>query len=259
VLINLATNARDAMPEGGVLSITIEIVVLPETTSQTRADQKPGNYALITVSDTGIGMSKKTVESIFEPFFTTKEVGKGTGLGLSIVYGIIKQHNGYVDVCSEPGSGTIFRIYLPLVDARDQGNLKAAASKERTIGGNQTILVAEDDVAARALIKEVLETYGYSVIEAVDGEDAVNRFEEHRDNIDLVVIDVIMPKKNGRAVYEHITKTRPRIRTLFISGYTADIINEKGISDKNLNFLSKPVAPDVLVAKVREVLDLPGT
>ncbi|MCL4490846.1 MAG: ATP-binding protein [Nitrospirae bacterium] len=253
VLMNLCTNARDAMPEGGLLTIESGLVELDEEYLKTHACGRPGKYALISVADTGSGMDEKTRERIFEPFFTTKEPGKGTGLGLSIVYGIIKQHNGHINVYSELCKGTTFKIYLPLIRS------KVAETQPITLssleGGTETILVAEDDKEVRKLSKDVLECFGYKVIETGDGEDTINRFKENEDKIQLLVLDVIMPKKNGREVYEEIRKIRPDIKVLFMSGYTADIINSKGILEKGANFISKPVSSHEFLRKVREVLD----
>lgn len=227
VLMNLATNARDAMPNGGFLTIETELVELDKEYIKTHAVEAPGIYARISVADTGIGMDEKTRERIFEPFFTTKEMGKGTGLGLAIVYGIIKQHNGYINVYSEHGKGTTFRIYIPLVGSEFKEVEVPTLPAPK--GGVETVLVAEDDTEARKLTREVLDGAGYKVIEAVNGEDAINKFMENKDKIQLLLFDLIMPKKNGREAYEEIRKIRPDIRVLFTSGYPADIIHEKGV------------------------------
>src|SRR5574341_1533635 len=251
VLMNLATNARDAMPQGGILAIETGIMELDHEYVRVHGYGKVGRYALLSVTDTGVGMDKKTQHRIFEPFFTTKEVGKGTGLGLAIVYGIVKQHNGYINVYSEPGRGTTFKLYLPLIAAE----VEAAGPVEDKMpeGGRATILVAEDDDSVRNLTRSVLEGFGYSVITAVDGDDALAKFSEHRDRIDLLLLDIIMPKKNGNKVYEEIRRLRPDIKALFTSGYTAEVIREKGIVDGPLNFISKPVSPRDLLRKVKEV------
>jgi len=254
VLMNFATNARDSMKDGGTFSITTEQV--DDGAAGKGGPGKPGKYALITVSDTGGGMDEETAEHIFEPFFTTKGVGEGTGLGLSIVYGIIKQHNGYIEVQSEPGKGTTFRVYLPLIKSE-----VAETQPKRVVqpmGGTETILLAEDDTQSRALIREVLERFGYTIIEAVDGEEAIEKFAEEKDRISLVILDVIMPRKDGRTTYDRIKEIDPAMKALFISGYTADIIHRKGIYEDNLNFLSKPVLPYDLATKVREILDSRG-
>ncbi|MBA4417331.1 MAG: hypothetical protein C0392_05410 [Syntrophus sp. (in: bacteria)] len=253
VLINLATNARDAMVDGGCFSIATSFINLDEASSEKKGFENPGRYASITISDNGEGVDKKAMEHIFEPFFTTKEVGKGTGLGLSIVYGIIKQHNGYIYVSSEKGSGTTFTIYLPLMKSLIREDSKT--EQRVPVGGHETILLAEDDKHIRVLIKEVLEKYGYQVILAENGDHALIQFEDHKDLIDLVILDVIMPKKNGRVVYEFMKEIKPDTKALFISGYTADIIHKKGIFEEDINFLAKPIVPDTIVLKVRDILD----
>ena len=253
VLMNLAANARDAMPQGGILQIaTSRIDMIPEFIKAHGYGQ-PGCYALITVSDTGGGMDEETRERIFEPFFTTKEVDKGTGLGLSIAYGIIKQHNGYINVYSEPGRGTTFTIYLPMTDLEEEECRLASLSPPTS--GNETILLIEDDGEIRASLKEILEGAGYTVIVAADGEDGMVKFREHGDDIQLLILDVVMPKKNGKAVHEEIRVLRPEIRAVFISGYTADILNAKGILQDDLNFVPKPIVVNKLLAKIREVMD----
>ena len=254
ILMNLATNARDAMPEGGMLSIRTELMELDNKFIRAHGyEVQPGAYAVFSVADTGLGMDENTKKRIFEPFYTTKEVGKGTGLGLSMIYGIVRQHNGYVNVYSEPGKGTIFRIYLPKVKSAIQEAKTEPLLPVR--GGTETILLAEDDEAVRELTRIVLERSGYTVIDAVDGEDAVVRFKGNIDKIELVVLDVIMPKKDGKAAYEEIKKIRPEIKAIFLSGYTTDIIDRKGVLEQGINLIQKPVSPNDLLRKVREVLD----
>ncbi|MBM4141002.1 MAG: response regulator, partial [Nitrospira sp.] len=252
VLMNLANNARDAMPDGGLLTMGTELVELGEEYIKTYGYGKPGMYALISVTDTGEGMDENIREKIFEPFFTTKEVGKGTGLGLSMVYGIIKQHNGYINVYSELGKGTTFKIYLPLTTSEVEE--RKPTETTITIGGTETILLAEDDADVRTFTKSVLEEFGYTVIEAGNGEDAVKRFIENKDKVQLLLLDVIMPKKNGKEVYEEIRKTRPEIKALFMSGYAANTIQKEGILEEGLKFVLKPISPTKLLRKVREVL-----
>ena len=251
ILINLVANARDAMPKGGKLRICTDIVELDREFIRVHGYGTPGRYASLTCSDTGSGMDKETAQRIFEPFFTTKETGKGTGLGLAIVYGIVQRHNGYINCYSEPGMGTTFRIYLPLTGALPEtaGVVPEVLPK----GGNEIILVAEDDAAARALFKQVLETYGYTVVEAVDGEDAIGKFIAGKDEVKLVILDVIMPKKNGREACEAIQHIRPDMKCLFTSGYTADVFD--GGEHKLQHFLSKPIIPTMLLKKIREMLD----
>ncbi len=254
VLMNLVTNARDVMPEGGSLTIGTGLQELDDEYVAVYGYVKTGRYALITVMDTGQGMNAETQKKIFEPFFTTKGIGEGTGLGLSISYGIIKQHSGYINVYSEPGQGTVFKIYLPLSEEAVSPDKKTAAAVPAK-GGNETILVAEDDASVMQLTRIVLESFGYSVITAKDGDDAITKFMENRERISLVLLDMIMPKKNGKEVSETIRKVSPRIKILFSSGYTMDIIKTKELTDAGFDFISKPVLPRDLLLKVREVLD----
>jgi PAS domain S-box-containing protein len=252
VLMNLATNARDAMPEGGHLSIASEIVMIDNASIETYFI-KEGAYALIAITDAGAGMDRETREKIFDPFFTTKEVGKGTGLGLSMVYGIIKQHNGYITVYSEPGEGTTFRIYLPLIEANAETEKVAHEVIPALETGTETLLLAEDEAEVRVFNKKLLEEYGYKVIEAVDGDDAIQKFKLHKNKIQLVILDVIMPNRSGREAYEAIKKITPDIRVLFTSGYPAEHIN--GMIAKGAELISKPASPTKLLRKIREVLD----
>ncbi|MBF8251003.1 MAG: sensor histidine kinase response regulator, PAS, PAS and PAS, partial [Deltaproteobacteria bacterium] len=256
VLINLATNARDAMSKEGVLTIETSREEIDRKFINSHGYGEIGEYALISVSDTGAGMDEKIREKVFEPFFTTKEVGKGTGLGLAIVYGIVKQHNGYITVYSELGKGTTFKIYLPMTKpvTRDAAPVETAASTASATG-TETVLVAEDDKSVMKLSKTLLETFGYTVIEAVNGEEAVQKYMENKDMIKLLILDVIMPKKNGKDAYEEIKKITPEARAIFMSGYTADIMHTKGIIENGMVFISKPISPTDFIKKVREVLD----
>jgi PAS domain S-box-containing protein len=253
ILMNLATNARDAMPDGGYLYIETQRVDLDEATAKAHDLRKPGTYAQILVTDSGMGMDQKTRERIFEPFFTTKEVGSGTGLGLAMVYGIIKQHNGFVEVESEVGMGTTIKIYLPVAERAEEAiqpvDLPVAT------GGTETILVAEDDETVRNFIASALAQFGYFVIQAENGEDAVNKFMANRGAIKLLLLDVMMPKKNGKEVYDKIRIFEPDIKALFLSGYPADIMNQKGLLEKGLNFIYKPIPMNDLMRRVRAVLD----
>ncbi len=253
VIMNLVTNARDAMPEGGRLAIATDLARPDDTFVRSQGCGLAGTYAILSVSDTGVGMEKVMTERIFEPFFTTKEVGKGTGLGLSIVYGIVKQHNGLIQVESEPGTGSLFKVYLPLSDG--PAAEPPAPSHEVKTGGTETILLIEDNPEVRQFLKALLEQYGYRIIEAADGEEAVERFIEQQSDIRLLLLDVIMPKRNGREVYNELKRLRPDIKVLFTSGYSADIISRNGILEEGLDFISKPLAPAALLAKIREVLD----
>lgn len=251
VLFNLASNARDAMPKGGVLTIETKQVELDNEFMTVHGYGKPGKYVLVSISDTGTGMDEPEKEKIFDPFYTTKEVGKGTGLGLSTVYGIVKQHEGYITVDSEPGAGTTFHLYFP---AACETAEKERPSQAPARGGSEAILIAEDNAAVRSLMREVLSQYGYFIVEAVDGTDAIEQFNRSGE-IDLLILDSVMPGKNGREVYNEINNIKPGIRVLFTSGYTRDIVLDKGIEDRNFHFISKPVQPIALLNKVREVLD----
>jgi two-component system, cell cycle sensor histidine kinase and response regulator CckA len=251
ILFNLTANARDAMPRGGTLTIETRIVELDNTFKHFHGYGEPGTYALLSVSDTGSGMDEETLKRIFDPFFTTKEVGKGTGLGLSTVYGIVKQHKGYINAYSEPGLGTTFHVYLPVANTIGKEDESNPAPVR---GGNETIMVAEDNDAVRDLMKAVLTEYGYSVIEAVDGEDAIDQFTR-ANGIDLIILDTVMPKKNGLEVYEEILKIKPDSKVIFTSGYTRDVILDKGLEDKRFTFIPKPISPYALLQKVRHVLD----
>ncbi len=253
VLMNLCTNAKDAMPDGGILMIETELFEFNEEYIKRHPFAKIGKYMALSVSDTGHGLDENTKERIFEPFFTTKETGRGTGLGLSIVYGIIKQHNGFINVYSEPGKGTTFRIYLPAIE-KDAAAL-AAPALTPVIGGTETVLLAEDDAAVRELTQNILEEYGYRAILAEDGEDAAKQFMANPGSIDLLVLDVMMPKKSGKAVYDEARERKPGIKAIFMSGYTANMIDKKGILEAGIAFIAKPFSPNAFLRKVREVLD----
>lgn len=254
VLMNLASNARDAMPKGGSLTIKTELREIDDEFIKAYEYGVPGTYAVISMTDTGTGIDKEKQVRIFDPFFTTKEVGKGTGLGLSIAYGIIKQHNGYIKVYSEPGKGTAFRIWLPVIADTAVKKLEVEVLPSLR-GGTETILVAEDDDSMRKLTRTVLEAFGYTVITAEDGEDAITKYTENRGKIKLVILDMIMPKKSGKEACGEIKRLSPDSRILFLSGYTMDIIKTQTITDEGFDFILKPVSPKDLVRKVREILD----
>ncbi len=254
VLMNLATNARDAMPRGGKLTITTNTVEIDDTFIQEHGYGTKGLYALISFEDTGTGMDERTASRIFEPFFTTKEVGKGTGLGLATVYGIIKQQNGYIDFRTLLNKGTTFNIYLPVVLSIPEQT--APAGILQVIGGKETILVGEDEEDIRSFIREVLENYGYRIIEAVDGDDVILKYKENIHDVRLLILDIVMPKKNGRDAYSEISNGNGHsTKALFISGYTADFIQKHAGSDEEINFLYKPIDIDTLLKEVRRVLD----
>ncbi|MBU1568139.1 MAG: PAS domain S-box protein [Proteobacteria bacterium] len=254
VLINLAANARDAMPEGGWLTISTGLVEVDDNYAAAYGYGKPGTYAFITVADTGQGMDKETQKNIFEPFFTTKEIGRGTGLGLAISFGIIKQHDGYIKVYSEPGDGTVFKILLPLCgEAVSASKMEKAAVSIK--GGNETILVAEDDASLRKFIRRTLESFGYEVIMAEDGDEAIEKFKKNSDRIDIVLLDMIMPKKNGKEVSEAIKKISPGMKIFLTSGYTMDVVKAKEVMETGFDFIHKPFQSKDLLIKVREILD----
>ncbi|MBI5378938.1 MAG: response regulator, partial [Nitrospirae bacterium] len=255
VILNLAANARDAMPKGGILSLEARRAEWGSEETQALGFGGPGWYALLVVSDTGMGMDAATRERIFDPFFTTKAVGKGTGLGLAIAYGIIQQHQGWIRVYSEPGKGTTFKIYLPLSETVTVPVDAPPADTQQPVHGWETVLVVEDDPQVRNFIRTVLQEYGYQVIEAEDGEEALAKFHAHRERIRLAILDVIMPKRNGREVWEAIHAVAPEMKALFLSGYTADILQRRGVLDAGFHFLSKPPSPLDLLRKVRDALD----
>ncbi len=256
ILVNLTANARDAMPKGGSVSIRTEIVNLDSKFTEIHSYGNPGKYALLTVADTGIGMDGDTKKRMFEPFFTTKEVGKGTGLGLSIVYGIVKQHRGYINVYSEHGMGTTFKLYFPFVASCVSSDFEFGKYMVH-MKGTETILITEDDDKVRILTKRLLEDSGYTVIDTADTEEAISMFIVNKDRIKLVLLDVIMPKRNGKQVYREMVSMCPGIKAIFMSGYNEDIIHKNGILDEGSKFISKPYVPAELLRKIREVLDSP--
>ncbi len=251
ILFNLVTNARDAMPSGGVLTIQTRVQTIDASFVSTYGFGTPGSYAVLTISDTGTGMDSSVLEHIFDPFFTTKEVGKGTGLGLSTVYGVVQQHNGHISIDSKPNAGTGVHIYFPLISSVIE---KTAVHDEHVRGGEEKVLIAEDNREVRILIRNVLSEFGYTIIEAGNGEEAIRKFREH-DDIDLLILDSVMPKMNGREVFDSIRTDNQTVRVLFISGYTRDVVLDKGIEDKEFAFIAKPLSPTDLLRKVREVLD----
>ena len=254
VIMNLVTNAKDAMPNGGTLTIVSGLEEVNKDFCDAHGCETPGPYALLTVSDTGTGMDEDTKQRIFDPFFTTKDVGKGTGLGLATTYGIVHQHNGFIDVDSEPGKGTTFRVYLPALETKP-GKEKTALPAQTVTGGLEVILVAEDEPTLRELSQIVLESYGYKVITAVDGQDAVAKFTQYKDDISLVILDMIMPKMSGLEAYKMIKSMRPESKALFLSGYTADKIRDEGLLPEKVELAAKPISPNDLLLRVRNMLD----
>jgi PAS domain S-box-containing protein len=252
ILVNLGVNARDAMPTGGKLTIETGVTFLDETYAVTHGAVRPGRYVVIEVADTGSGMSPDVRSRAFDPFFTTKAAGKGTGLGLSVVHGIVESSGGHIDVQSEAGRGSKFRIYLPAVD-------EVATSPEEgapaPAGGAESVLLVEDDDQLRKLAARSLRGHGYQVIAAADGVEALEAFEHHRGDIALLITDVVMPRMSGRQLAEALRERAPRMKVLYMSGYTDDAIVRHGVSQAEVAFIEKPHMPDALLSKVRELLD----
>jgi PAS domain S-box-containing protein len=263
VLLNLAVNSRDAMPNGGRLVVSTEQVEIDEATVATQPDASPGRYLLLKVGDTGSGIPPEHLPHIFEPFFTTKEVGKGTGLGLATVYGIIKQHGGWITVVSELKRGTVFEIYLPAASGKPQHEPTPPAPAVPSQGGNETVLVVEDEPALRELVRNILEFTGYTVLEAPSGRAALNVWQEHREKVDLLLTDVVMPDGvNGRELALRLQGDKPTLKVLYTSGYGTDIVGVDFALREGVNFLQKPYNPKGLADAVRACLDsafdLPG-
>lgn len=253
VLANLAVNARDAIAGVGLVTIETGNIVIDETYGLSHAGTVPGEYVLLTVSDTGVGMNKETIGHLFEPFFTTKEVGKGTGLGLATVYGVVKQNNGFINVYSEPGRGSSFKIYLPRVHT--VAAVESAASEQKPSHGVETVLLVEDEEAILNLGEAILKRHGYTVLTAQAPEEALLLVERYAGPIHLVITDVVMPEMNGRVLMEKLQVLRPTVKALFMSGYTANAIAHHGVLEEGVQFLEKPFSVMALTAKVREVLD----
>ena len=253
VIMNLAINARDAMPKGGRLTMETRNVNLSQSYVQLHPESRLGSYVQLTVTDTGIGMTPEIKARVFEPFFTTKGVGKGTGLGLAVVHGIVKQSDGFVEVYSEPGVGTSFKIYIPTIE--DIQPAQTEEKDEQALSGTETILLVEDEADVRTLACMVLESYGYHVLIAVDGLDALRLTAEDKRPIDLLLTDVVMPGMGGRDLADDLDLRFPNLKKIFSSGYTNDAVVRHGLSQDQIHFLEKPYDPFVLVAKVRQVLD----
>jgi two-component system, cell cycle sensor histidine kinase and response regulator CckA len=253
VLLNLCLNARDAMPSGGQIVVKTELMEVSPAFAELYTSLKPGNYVQLSVADSGQGMTPEVRERIFEPFFTTKPVGKGTGLGLSMVYGIVQQHEGAIHVYSELNLGTTFKIYLPIVEAA--GATETAAPKQAMVGGKETLLLAEDDPMVRDVAQRILTRAGYTILTAVDGQQAVDLFQAHRHDIALVLLDAVMPKLGGFDVYRRIKDECPEVRVVFCSGYDPESAHSKFIVDEQLRLVEKPYDPAMLLRVVREVLD----
>jgi len=258
VIMNLAVNARDAMPEGGKLALSTGNAVLDESYVKENPGSHAGPHVFLSVSDSGIGMDSETLSHLFEPFFTTKEQGKGTGLGLSTVYGIVKQSGGSIRVQSEPGHGTTFKVYLPRVDQPVGPAGKAVASLAAAPKGTETVLLVEDEEAVRRLTHAVLRRNGYEVLTAGDGEEALRTLQQHQGTIHLLLTDVVLPRMGGREIALQVSRLRPEIKVLFTSGYSGRAFAENGTLEPGMAFLPKPFTPEELLRKVREILETPS-
>jgi len=255
ILANLCVNARDAIDGVGRITIETHNVAAGEISRADFPDLPPGNYVMLAVSDDGAGMDRKTRQNLFEPFYTTKKVGKGTGLGLSTVYGIVKQNQGHISVNSEPGKGATFKIYFPRTEEID--TVKAEPAVESIVEGTETVLLVEDEGAILRMGKAMLESFGYTVLAADRPDEALAIVDQHDGPMHLLITDVVMPDMNGKELMAKIRKHQPKIKVLFISGYTEDVIMHRGILQQNVNFLQKPFTVDSLARKVREALDKP--
>jgi signal transduction histidine kinase len=254
VVMNLAINARDAMPQGGQLVVETANADLDDEYVRRNVGSRPGPHVMLAVSDSGVGIPRELQRHIFEPFFTTKEQGKGTGLGLATVYGIVKQSGGYIEVDSEPGRGTTFRIYLPRVDSASPAAERSPRAAAPT-GGTETILLVEDEDGVRELARDILRSSGYTVLEGRNGAEGLLLGERHQGALDLLLTDVVMPRMSGRELAERMVSLRPELSVLYMSGYTDDAVIRHGVLGSDTAFLQKPFTPAALVQRVRETLD----
>jgi len=253
VLMNLIVNARDSMPQGGKVIIETKNVEVNGAFHGQPPDLAEGSYVYLGVTDTGVGMSKEVKQHLFEPFLTTKAPGTGTGLGLATIYGIVQQSGGRIGVSSELGQGTTFHIYLPRTHP-DLAEQPCASPPTPALRGSETVLVVEDQDAVRQLVSVILEGHGYRVLQASSGPDAIRLAERYPDTIHLLLTDVVLPIMNGRVVAEELRASRPGIRVLYVSGYTEEVIGQRGVLDRDQAYLQKPFTPEALAAKVREAL-----
>jgi len=255
VIINLAINARDAMPEGGKLRIETSEVELDQAYASDHVGVTPGPHVLLTVTDTGTGMDAVTQSRMFEPFFTTKEAGKGSGLGLATVFGIVRQSGGSIWVSSTLGTGTSIQVYLPMADRSAVVRAETAPPNVGTLRGTETILLVEDDERLRVLARTILVRYGYTVLDARGGGDALLLCEQFTSKIHLLLTDVVMPRMSGRKLAERLLQERPEMKVIYMSGYTDDAVVRHGVFHSTLAFVEKPITPEALARKVRESLD----
>jgi two-component system cell cycle sensor histidine kinase/response regulator CckA len=254
VLMNLVVNARDAMPNGGTITIRTENVLLDAAYCENHTTAQPGPHLMLAVADTGHGMDEATVRRVFEPFFTTKELGRGTGLGLSTVYGIVKQSGGHIWVYSEVGHGTVFKIYFPLEEGAAAKRAAESGPATSRTQGSETVLLVDDEETLRIPVRRFLEKRGYTILEAGSGADALQVCGEHEGPIDLVITDMMMPGMHGRELMEHVMHVRPAAKVLFTSGYADDQMIKRGLLDADMAFIQKPFNLGELEAKIRDVL-----
>ena len=254
VVMNMAVNARDAMPFGGTLTVTTANLEISEESTERQPGSSPGHHLVLSVSDTGVGMNEATRSRVFEPFFTTKGRDKGTGLGLSTVYGIVKQNNGFIQVSSEPDKGTTFSILLPAVEpvAAENGQ---ATDESKSFEGSETVLLVEDDENVRSFMESILSKHGYTVRTAENGDEALRVFREHPGGVDLVVTDVVMPIMSGRELVDKLRARQPDLKCIYVSGYTDEAIVHHGVLDEDVELIQKPFSREALLMKIREVLD----